>query len=337
MKNRMSYMTILVCIALASLEAEARTIDGTMNMDEIPVLSFSNAFMKASKELSSESKKFVCTCATSKKRKSGGGWGFFFSSKQAVPRYIVINEKGDVVHNDDNGTTGPDLKKQPSVSVRKAIDTAEQKKTYTAIGATWLLGKDVWQVRLLDAQRRPLSVVVDQAGTLVKNEEASQQKDSGANKDDSKPDNILVELRNKIEKELGKLDPKPTFEIPQSSKGRSLVVRYKTRQYVVHPKSKSGHISEQTEMREGPSHDGFLLRAHVQPFGEVNQACVPQTLRQTYWSLYLQVYEMKKDKKQIYFALSYNSRTDKESIKKLKEIAAKLGTPYSPGVAPSDA
>ena len=151
----------------------------------------------------------------------------------------------------------------------------------------------------------------------------------------TEPDPVLVKLQGKIEQELTKLDPKPTFDIPESSVGKSLIVRYKTRQYTIHPKNKAGRISEDTVQREGPSDDGFLLRAHVQPFGEVNQACVPQTIRQTYWSLDLQVYEIEKEGKQIYFALSYNSRTDPKLIKRLKEIAEQIGAPYSPKAAPS--
>jgi hypothetical protein len=149
------------------------------------------------------------------------------------------------------------------------------------------------------------------------------------------PDPVLVKLKGKIEQELAKLEPTPTFEIPQSSVGKSLFVRYKTQQYTIHPQNKAGQISKETVQREGPSDDGFYLRAHVQPFGEVNQACVPQTIRQTYWSLDLQVYEIEKEKKQIYFALSYSSRTDPKLIKKLKEIAEQIGAPYSPKAAPS--
>ena len=158
----------------------------------------------------------------------------------------------------------------------------------------------------------------------------------GENKNDADP--ALVSLRNKIEKGLSTLDPKPTFEIPESSAGRSLVVRYKTRQYVVHPKNKAGRISEKTEIQEGPSDDGFFLRAHIQPLGEVNQAVVPQIIRQTYWMLDLQVYEMENANKQIYFALSFNSRTNPELIKALKEIAAQAGADppaTKPAVKPS--
>ena len=149
------------------------------------------------------------------------------------------------------------------------------------------------------------------------------------------PDPVLVILGGKIEQELGKLDPKPTFEIPESNLRKSLVVRYKTRQYTIHPRNMTGRISEDTVQLEGPSDDGLLLRAHVQPLGEVNQACVPQTIRETYWSIDLQVYEIEKEQKQIFFALSYNSRTDPELIKKLKEIAAQIGAPYSPQDTPS--
>ena len=52
------------------------------------------------------------------------------------------------------------------------------------------------------------------------------------------PDPVLGKLKGKIEPEAAKLDPNPTFEIPESSVGRSHVVRYKTRQYVIHATNK---------------------------------------------------------------------------------------------------
>jgi len=176
MKMRMSYMAILIVVAISlSTLGEARTVDGTMNMDEVPVLDFSAAFKKAKAELGDNPERFVCTRATSKKQKSGGGWGFFFSSLETIPRYIVINAKGVVTHSEDAGTTKPDLQKKPSISISKAIEVAEQKKTNTAIGSVWIPKEDVWQIRLLDAQKKQLSVTVDREGKLVE-EEDSQQK-----------------------------------------------------------------------------------------------------------------------------------------------------------------
>ena len=145
------------------------------------------------------------------------------------------------------------------------------------------------------------------------------------------PNPVIVALRSKMEQELTQLDPNElTFEIPESSMGHTLVVRYKTRQYIIHPTSKTGRISETAVIREGPSDNGFLLRVHVQRLGKVNQADVPQTIRQPYWSLDLQAYEIKNADKQIYVALSYNTNTDKKLIRKLRAITKECGTPYSP-------
>jgi hypothetical protein len=143
-----------------------------------------------------------------------------------------------------------------------------------------------------------------------------------AEKPKASPDPILMTLKAKLEQEFQKLDPKPTFEFPDGYDGRSLVVRFKTRDYVVHPRNKAGRIAETTEKHEGPSDDGFLLRAHVQPVGVVNQSVVPQVVRETYWDLYLNVYPVRNTQKQVYFCLSYGGWTDETLIEKIQAVAS---------------
>jgi len=99
------------------------------------------------------------------------------------------------------------------------------------------------------------------------------------------PDPVLLALEQRLTRELQDLDPKPTFEFPDGSAGRSMTVRFKTRDYVIHPRTKSGRVSETTITTEGPSDTGFLLWAHVQTLGEVNQAVTPQVAREPYWNL----------------------------------------------------
>lgn len=72
--------------------------------------------------------------------------------------------------------------------------------------------------------------------------------------------------------------------------------------------------------REGPDDEGVLLRVHVQPKGEVNQAVVPQTVREPYWETFLNVYPVSGSEKQIYVALSSRGWTDKKLIQKIQKI-----------------
>jgi hypothetical protein len=118
--------------------------------------------------------------------------------------------------------------------------------------------------------------------------------------------------------------PRPTFEIPESSAGRTLAVRFKTREYDLRIRIKSGEMSDRSVKREGPSEDGFFLRAHILPLGEVNQAAVPQTLREQYWSTFVAVYPAETAGKQIYLALSYGRGTDEKIINTMKRIAEQI-------------
>jgi len=146
---------------------------------------------------------------------------------------------------------------------------------------------------------------------------------------ESSLDPVLIDLKTKIERELGKLGPKPTFEFSDSNPGRCLVARYKTGRCVIaHANSRGGKGGKKIRMGEGPIDDGFLLRTYIQPFGDVNQAAVPQTTDRAYGALYIQVYEIEKQKKQIYFCLSYTPRTDPKLIRKLRTIAEQCGTPH---------
>ena len=47
-------MVLVVAVVLSSASAQARTLDGTMNMAELPILSFSDAFTKAVQELNKQ-------------------------------------------------------------------------------------------------------------------------------------------------------------------------------------------------------------------------------------------------------------------------------------------
>lgn len=134
------------------------------------------------------------------------------------------------------------------------------------------------------------------------------------------PDAVLVELRSKLEKELSDLKPAPTFEISPHSGGKSMVMRYKTREYQVHIPEGQGRLSKDLHTEVGPDAGGLMLNVHVQAYGVNNQAVVPQTLRNPYWDTYLDVYPLAAKDKQIYCGLSSRFTTDKKLIERIKKI-----------------
>jgi hypothetical protein len=135
---------------------------------------------------------------------------------------------------------------------------------------------------------------------------------------------VLLQLRTELERELADLQPAPVFEVRKSSGGRSLVVRYRTRDYIVYPRAKTGRFGDTLERHEGPDHDGVLIRAHVQPAGEANQALPPQTVRQPYWSTFLNAYPVPGTGKQVYLALSFQGPDDRPLLRKIRGAAERL-------------
>lgn len=125
-------------------------------------------------------------------------------------------------------------------------------------------------------------------------------------------DPVLISLQSKLKRELRDLLDGVRFEVPESSAGNSLLMRYQTREYQVYTRNKAGQLSRELVQREGPDDEGVLLSIHVQPKGDVNQAMVPQTIQEPYWSTFLNVYSVADSDKQIYMALASTSRTDKK-------------------------
>lgn len=134
-------------------------------------------------------------------------------------------------------------------------------------------------------------------------------------------DPVLLLLQSRFEQELGDLNPKPAFEVPSNNSGKILVMRFKVREYMVYPHDMTGHLGADLVKQEGPGDDGVLLRINVQPKGEMNQACVPQTLQEPYWSTFLNVYPVAGTEKQIFVALSFRGGTQKTLIRKIQNIA----------------
>jgi hypothetical protein len=141
-------------------------------------------------------------------------------------------------------------------------------------------------------------------------------------------DPVLSLAEKAIKSSLAISDPNLmlTFEYPKHSK--SLVVKYKTRKFMIHSGSKIGRYSEKAHEEEGPSYQGFLLSLHLQKKGTVNQAVVPQTIRQPYWRTDLNVTIVDKSDCQLYWGLSYGSRTDEKLLAIVRKAMNSIGRPY---------
>ena len=171
MKIRMAFFAIMLTLASAPANLFATTIDPTVNDRERPSLSLDVALSKATKALQESAKDFVCTEAKSENRKSGGGWAFFFSSRTLETRSVIINEKEEVVANNDAAPKGTQFKTPPSLSIDKAIEialgTRERPKQWFLIGCEWNEKKDEWGVSLLNATHRErIFVFVDSKGKV---------------------------------------------------------------------------------------------------------------------------------------------------------------------------
>lgn len=142
----------------------------------------------------------------------------------------------------------------------------------------------------------------------------------------SLPNSELASLRSTLERELRELQG-ATFEFPENSSGKTLLMRYRTREYQVYASNRAGRLSKELTSSEGPDDDAILLRIYVQTIGEVNQAVVPQTIQEPYWSTFVNVYPLRGLKEQVYMALSSRGRTDKELIKKITKLIASHAAP----------
>ena len=111
-----------------------------------------------------------------------------------------------------------------------------------------------------------------------------------------------------------------TFANPNAS----LLVSYRTQSFKIHARSMTGEISPVAHDETGPSFKGFVLRVHLQDKGEVNQAVTPQTLQEPYWQTNLEVTPLGGTQKQIYWALSFGSRTDAKLLEQLRKAMKEL-------------
>jgi hypothetical protein len=133
---------------------------------------------------------------------------------------------------------------------------------------------------------------------------------------------ILKRAEQTLRSALADIEPDLEVEYPTSS--FSLIVNYKTQDFVIRPRSKTGAISEQTYNETGPSFRGFAMKCHLQPAGTINQAEIPQTIKEPYWQTDLNVTQVAGTDKQLYWALSYGSRTEKSLLTRIRKAMESL-------------
>jgi hypothetical protein len=146
---------------------------------------------------------------------------------------------------------------------------------------------------------------------------------------------VLKQVAVALRPVLEKLDPQADIAYPGSAS--SLVVGYRSQPYKIHGRSMTGEVSPDAHDEIGPSFQGFVLRVHLQDKGEINQAVTPQTIGEPYWQTYLDVTPIEGTQKQIYWALSYGSRTDANLLSQIRKALNGLQRKWANQAEPAGA
>lgn len=153
---------------------------------------------------------------------------------------------------------------------------------------------------------------------------------------DSTTNALLAKVAATLRPALAKLNPAPVIEYPEYYPS-SLQVTYLPQTYKIHGRSMDGRVSTNAVDQIGPGFKGFVLNVHLQPKGEVNQACTPQTLREPYWLTELDVAPIDNTDKQIYWALSYAGRPPTTALAEIRAALKGLGKGTTTGQPPPPA
>jgi len=113
-------------------------------------------------------------------------------------------------------------------------------------------------------------------------------------------------------------DMKPVAAVEQN--GRAVSLSYNTRKFMVHNTDKLGHHSEKAHETVGPRYDGLIVKVTVQDGRYFGAAIIPLNLRRPYWTTFVNAYPIAKGKQHLHVNISYGSRTDRELIKRIKDM-----------------
>ena len=137
------------------------------------------------------------------------------------------------------------------------------------------------------------------------------------------PNPLFAEVTQRLKPIISHLSPDQVEIIPEAA---DLTVSYQTQNYKIHGGSMTGEFSKEAHNETGPTFKGFILTIQVQPKGEINQAVTPQTLRRPYWQTYIQVTPLAGSDKQLYWGLSYGSRTDTNLLARIMQAVEGMAT-----------
>jgi hypothetical protein len=127
------------------------------------------------------------------------------------------------------------------------------------------------------------------------------------------------EWQLKLQSVIRSYDPNAVVAIENGA----YVYRHHTQTFKVHAIDKTGQISERAQDEEGPNVDGILLTIFLQEGSYQGAAEIPQELKKTYWTTFVNAYPAAGGK-HLLLNLSYGSRADKKLIEAIKACMGPL-------------
>ena len=85
----------------------------------------------------------------------------------------------------------------------------------------------------------------------------------------------------------------------------NLRVTHKTNKFMIHTIHKAGYISPKPVEVEGPNYDGLIVEARVGMGQYAGQAEIPQELKRTYWTTFINAYSIDRGKSHLYLSISF--------------------------------
>lgn len=149
-------------LVLSGRRSVAETVDNTINSNEVPSMSITQAIARAKADIGTNEFQFVCTAAISKRQQNGGGWGLWFRSTSLNTRYVHVLDNGKVTTHNEASPKGGQFRVPPTLSIQDAIACAvKMSPKTTVISAVWVEDRNEWQVGLLDNKEQVITLVVD--------------------------------------------------------------------------------------------------------------------------------------------------------------------------------
>lgn len=239
--------------------------------------------------------------------------------KVAMERHVVVLRLGPAVGRSFDKQEVPhnwELHVPGGIAATRVTDDIESQKDPVL---TIYIGGDID----LDKLEIPRNVTLRSALAGMRSDDSQDQTDlqkriaDFVERSNSDANDAPIELHavaKALQPILETLGPKAKIEY----RDKSLFVTFLPQSFKIHGRAKSGRINEQAHDEIGPSYQGFVLKAHLQPRGEVNQAEVPQTIQEPYWLTGLDVTPIAETDKQVYWALLYGSQMDQKLLDKIR-------------------